>query len=167
MTDEFQVSMDVLKLQMMVDSWRQNSYVSASSVSSYMKAIELANYLNTHLPFKLCIVDKVDGHCFRIHLPSGQLISVSIPPDCNKGLTMEKINTWRIIYETALIKDDNIIYNTEMGLGYSDVCRFWSKEELVEELVRVNSIISKKNKKEAAKNARKKANRLLRLQSKN
>ena len=167
MTDEFQVSMDVLKLQMMVDSWRQNSYVSASSVSSYMKAIELANYLNTHLPFKLCIVDKVDGHCFRIHLPSGQLISVSIPPDCNKGLTMEKINTWRIIYETALIKDDNVIYNTKMGLGYSDVCRFWSKEELVEELVRVNSIISKKNKKEAAKNARKKANRLLRLQSKN
>ena len=167
MTDEFQVSMDVLKLQMMVDSWRQNSYVSASSVSSYMKAIELANYLNTHLPFKLCIVDKVDGHCFRIHLPSGQLISVSIPPDCNKGLTMEKINTWRIIYETALIKDDNVIYNTKMGLGYSDVCRFWSKEELGEELVRVNSIISKKNKKETAKNARKKANRLLRLQSKN
>ena len=167
MTDEYQVSMDVLKLQMMVDGWRQNSYVSASSVASYMKAIELANYLNTHLPFKLCIVKKIDGHCFRIHLPSGQVISVSIPPDCNKGLTMEKINTWRIIYETALIKDDNVIYNTKMGLGYTDVCRFWSKEELVEELVRVNSIISKKNKTEAAKNARKKANRLLRLQSEN
>jgi len=167
MTDEFQLSMDVLKLQIMVDGWRQNSYVSASSVASYMKAIELANYLNTHLPFKLCIVDEVKGHCFRIHLPSGQIISVSIPMDCNKGLTMENINTWRIIYETALIKDDKVIYNTKMSLGYTDVCRFWSKEKLVEELVRVNSIISKKNKKEAAKNARKKANRLLRLQNEN
>ena len=83
------------------------------------------------------------GHFFRIRFPEIlkenplgiNAISCSVPPDCNKNLK------YGITYETALISDDQIVYNND--LGYDDIRRFSTVEEMIKEVLRVTEEVEK------------------------
>jgi len=95
----------------------------------------LANTLRKSTNFS--ITDDITHHCFRIILPSGQVVSVSVPPDANERLTMETLGS--AVFETALVGNDgNLMYSDE--LGYEDIQRFFSHADVCEELNRVNSL---------------------------
>ena len=65
-------------------------------------------------------------HCFRIVLRGRPFqLSVSCPPDVSYPC-----------FETALMNaEGQIIYNEE--LGYDDICRFGTAEEVLEEILRL------------------------------
>ena len=89
----------------------------------------LREYTNIDVP------DKITHHCFRITLQSGQVVSVSVPPDANAHLTMENLES--TVFETALVGNDgHLMYSKE--LGYDDIQRFYSHVEVWIELNRVN-----------------------------
>ena len=56
--------------------------------------------------------------CFHIPLTNGYVLSVSIPSDKNRNLA-HGLEIDSIMVETALLKDNELIYDNE--LGYSDV----------------------------------------------
>jgi len=76
-------------------------------------------------------------HCFRYLLPKGNSfgvvkISISVPPLSNNG------TQW--VYETALVGADNhFVYNKE--LGYPDVRQFFSRNDVVKEVLRVQDLV--------------------------
>ena len=82
--------------------------------------------------------------CFRIglpkHLQNNSLgiiaISCSVPPDCNRYL-----DEYGVIYETALFDNHRIVYND--NIGYDDVNRFSTIDEVIEEVLRVTEEIEK------------------------
>ncbi len=77
-----------------------------------------------------------DFHAFRIRLgDSGLTLSVSIPT-CVSGNRIEDGGVPNVI-ETALMKDGNITYDTMEE--YSDVCQFYSFDDLVAELRRLSA----------------------------
>jgi hypothetical protein len=99
-----------------------------------------ANYAHSVLSnHKLnnCVVLDTFGWCFRILLPLNGIlkaISVSIPPDANKGISRN--HHTKPIYETALIGfNDEIIYNK--GLFYNDVKQFDSIHDVADEVKRI------------------------------
>ena len=88
----------------------------------------LREYTNIDVPAK------ITHHCFRITLPSGQVVSVSVPPDANAHLTMETLES--AVFETALVGNDgHLTYSKE--LGYDDIQRFYSQAEVFNELIRL------------------------------
>jgi len=88
----------------------------------------LREYTNIDVP------DKITHHCFRITLSSGQVVSVSVPPDANAHLTMENLES--AVFETALVGNDgHLKYSKE--LGYDDIQRFYSQAEVLDELIRL------------------------------
>ena len=94
-----------------------------------------------HYSTNFTIPCDITGHCFRITLPSGQVVSVSVPPDVNLNLTEKTLES--AVFETALFgKDGNIMYSDE--LGYEDIQRFFSHEDVCEELKRINSLTLRK-----------------------
>ena len=76
-------------------------------------------------------------NCFRYLLPKDNSfdvaeISISVPPLSNNG------TQW--VYETALIGVDNrFVYNKE--LGYPDVRQFFSSNDVVKEVLRVQELV--------------------------
>ena len=114
--------------------------------------IDIDNFMNTmamckHIAFRtytaLSLPDeykkmRITGHCFRVLLPKNDVvkaISCSIPPDANRRSN-------DIVYETILFgHDDDIIYVDH--LGYDDIKRFNTVEEVAEEIVSVYENIKK------------------------
>ena len=76
-------------------------------------------------------------NCFRYLLPKDNSfgvaeISISVPPLSNNG------TQW--VYEIALIGVDNrFVYNKE--LGYPDVRQFFSRNDVVKEVLRVQELV--------------------------
>lgn len=106
----------------------------------YKQAVLLALYLTKNKQnhnFEFTFEEpEVTAFCFKVILPSGQKISISVPPDANKSLARGGSPT----FETALFEDDKLVYSEQLGLDYSDVCRFMSHQEVLDELIRVNDI---------------------------
>jgi len=76
--------------------------------------------------------DAVDFFCFRVGIRGSDFsISISFPPDMMFGK-----------YETALFKNDDLIYKEEWG--YHDIKRFDSFYDLLEELNNIHDFIQKK-----------------------
>ena len=78
-----------------------------------------------------------ESHCFRVKFSNriGNVygISISYPSDI-----YENKNGYPTIIETALIDtEDQLCYVEE--LGYYDVCRFDSVDDIVEEILRISS----------------------------
>jgi len=117
--------------------------------------INIDDFMNTmamckHIAFKTCIAlslpeeykkTRITGHCFRVLLPKNDVvkaISCSIPPDANRRIMLGN----DIVYETILFgHDDDIIYVDH--LGYEDIKRFNTVEEVAEEIVSVYENIKK------------------------
>lgn len=117
--------------------------------------IDIDNFMNTmamckHIAFRtytaLSLPDeykkmRITGHCFRVLLPKNDVvkaISCSIPPDANRRI----LSGNDIVYETILFgHDDDIIYVDH--LGYEDIKRFDTVEEVAEEIVSVYENIKK------------------------
>ena len=76
--------------------------------------------------------------CFRLHFPSGKRVfglSISIPTDACGNLG-DSASGYPETIEIALIdKNDLLVYNED--LGYEDVCRFNSDEEVEKEILRL------------------------------
>lgn len=87
-------------------------------------------------------------HCFRVYFvnpPRGfqnvSGISISFPPDAmgNRGSQSGDPEQPTTI-ETALIQpSEELCYNSE--LGYHDVCRFDSADQIVEEIIRISQFV--------------------------
>jgi hypothetical protein len=117
--------------------------------------IYIDDFMNTmamckHIALKTCIAlslpeeykkTQITGHCFRVLLPKNddvKAISCSIPPDVNRRI----LSGNDIVYETILFgHDDDIIYVDH--LGYDDIKRFNTVEEVAEEIVSVYENIKK------------------------
>ena len=67
-------------------------------------------------------------------------VSISVPPDAMGNRGAEYDEGEPSTFETALIKDGELVYVDE--LGYEDVQRFSSTEELIAELERLHNSIS-------------------------
>ena len=78
---------------------------------------------------------QLTGHCFRVLLPPNKVvkaISCSIPPDANRRI----LEFRDPVYETILFgHNDRIIYIDH--LGYDDIKRFDTVEEVTEEIISV------------------------------
>lgn len=90
------------------------------------------------------------SQCFRIRFPNQternwQGVSVALPSDVNKHMSAGDFT-----YETILIAssesssardpiaEGKLVYNA--SIGYEDVCRFCTREEVWEELVRLSKV---------------------------
>ncbi len=88
-----------------------------------------------------------NGYCFRVIFKSpknlAHAISISYPPDAygNKGVEYNQPEIATTI-ETALIDSTNNLFYLDK-LGYSDVLRFDTPEEIVEEILRVGNYVCK------------------------
>ena len=91
------------------------------------------------------------GFNFKLMVPKNPMIdsiSVSIPPDANRSISEKELDAsdlenvdW-IVFETALFKDDEIIYSNREGFyGEVGIARFWSLNELIDEINRVKKLI--------------------------
>ena len=106
--------------------------VQTCTAAVNLLANTLREQTNIHVP------PKITDYYFRITLQSGQVMSVSVPPDANESLTMETLGS--AVFETALVGNDgNLMYSDE--LGYEDIQRFFSRTDVCEELNRVNDVI--------------------------
>lgn len=86
-----------------------------------------------------------DAHCFRVSLPfpyPSSHISVSVPPDAYGNRGDDYNEGVPSTYETVLFNNEKLVYNE--SVGYDDVRRFESTDELVEELVRVSQLYPQK-----------------------
>lgn len=110
------------------------------------------------IAFLTCMEMRVKGHKsiistgfnFKLMVPDNPMIdfiSVSIPPDANRNISEKELNAgdlekvdW-IVYETALFKNDEIIYSDKDGFYEDGIARFWSLNELAEEISRVKKLI--------------------------
>lgn len=90
--------------------------------------------LKDELPPSLKIINLEDSYCFRIEGFRGKyfnLLSVSYPPDA-MGNRTEDQNEYPETIETAIFKDNEIVYIEEFG--YEDVKRFYNVEDLLKEI---------------------------------
>lgn len=79
--------------------------------------------------------------CFRIPLSNGHELSVSIPSDKNRNLALTDSDEL-ITVETALFRNNKLIYNGE--LGYSDVCiHDFDAQAILAEYERLQVLLSK------------------------
>lgn len=95
-----------------------------------------------------------NSHCFKVSLPfpyPSNYISVSVPPNAYGNRGDEYGEGVPSTYETALFNNGELVYNDDVG--YEDICRFESNEDLVEELVRLSRLYPEKCK-EVAENFR-------------
>lgn len=105
-------------------------------------------YLCKTLDARYVIDRPVQGcWCFRITLPSGAPVfrmSVSVPPDAHGNRVQDFAKDVKYVpstYETALIgADDKLVYID--SLGYWDVERFSSLDELVKEIKRIGDVVT-------------------------
>ena len=92
------------------------------------RAKELFKFLQTNSrPEVFTLPEKVGEHyCFHITFAHGLFrLSMSSPPDASYAC-----------FETALFDNENNFMNNE-ELGYEDVCRFDTMEEILEEILRL------------------------------
>lgn len=81
--------------------------------------------------------------CFRIQLRNGYALSVTIPADKNRRISPTS-TVDRITVETALLKDDELVYNDE--LGYSDVrCHDFGSAIILNEYERLMALLAERN----------------------
>jgi hypothetical protein len=86
------------------------------------KAKNCYNQLKAHGDPRFVLPESVDFFCFRVLLKDSKYsISISFPLDMMIGN-----------YETALIKNNELVYKSEWG--YHDIKRFMSFSELLQEL---------------------------------
>ena len=79
-----------------------------------------------------------ETYCFRAKLVNGRGISIAVPPDAmgNRG---DRFNEGvPSTYEIALYENGNVIYNE--SIGYEDICRFYTIEDIVKELQRLSNV---------------------------
>jgi len=108
----------------------------ANTVACYKAAVELATYLhnaNANANESIILENSVvKSSCFHLLLQTEQKLSIAVPSDANQYCSGEPN-----IFEIALMSGDELIYNPD--LGYHDVCRFTTHEEVFDELVRINT----------------------------
>jgi len=104
----------------------------ANNVACYKAAVELDTYLRNVNSKNSIILEfsVVKSSCFHILLQTEQKLSIAVPSDANQYCSGKPD-----IFEIALMSGDELIYNSE--LGYDDVCRFTTHEEVFDELVRI------------------------------
>lgn len=104
-----------------------------------IKAIEIYNELkNRELKDFIFLAPETKHHCFRINFPKEhylEQISISVPHDDCGNRGNEYNEGIPSTYEIALIKNDDIYYDDE--IGYDSVCRFFSVDEIVDEINRL------------------------------
>jgi hypothetical protein len=80
--------------------------------------------------------------CFRIPLVNGYALSVSVPSDKNRFLKLTDDYN-EVTVETALFKDNKLIYDDE--LGYSDVlCHYGDANEILAEYTRLMHMLAER-----------------------
>lgn len=106
----------------------------ANNVACYKAAVELDTYLRNVNSKNSIILEfsVVKSSCFHILLQTEQKLSIAVPSDANQYCSGKPD-----IFEIALMSGNELIYNPE--LGYDDVCRFTTHEEVFDELVRINT----------------------------
>ncbi len=110
---------------------------------NFLQCIEQSNILYEQVANALknnanvTIKNNKNVHTFRVYITVGgpsktfDGISVSVPLDANQfGRD--------VVYETALLKDDNLVYVDEYG--YNDIKRFETVAEIVSEINRLIKI---------------------------
>jgi len=104
----------------------------ANNVACYKAAVELDTYLRNVNSKNSIILEfsVVKSSCFHILLQTEQKLSIAVPSDANQYCSGKPD-----IFEIALMSGDELIYIPE--LGYDDVCRFTTHEEVFDELVRI------------------------------
>jgi hypothetical protein len=89
------------------------------------------------------------GFNFKLLVPDNPIIdyiSVSIPTDANRGIS-KQLNGRDfkdvdfITYETALFKDGEIIYSNKDGFYEEGIARFFSLNDLSDEINRLKELI--------------------------
>ena len=115
-----------------------NSRMMASNVSCYITAFNLWRYLSTSSSIRdigIMFESPPEGYCFRIRFPENSVfyeLSISVPPDASIGGSEA--------LETALFDNrGNLTYNED--LGYEDICRFFSNEEVESEILRLAALV--------------------------
>jgi len=91
----------------------------------------------------ITIPEKPPSHyCFRVNNPKTSLIpiiSVSVPPDACGNRGKEYNEGEPSTFEFALVDGNNgLMYDS--SIGYSDICRFYTMDEIITELVRLSNI---------------------------
>ena len=81
-----------------------------------------------------------DSYCFHVLTPL-RGISVAVPPDANRWRLMKNGGIPNI-YEIALLDEDNKGLKYDESLGYEDICRFDSPDEIIAEIVRLSTAVS-------------------------
>lgn len=89
------------------------------------------------------------GFNFHIKLPDDsriKMMSCCVPPDLNQDIYKKLLQShndrsvFNMIFETALLGSDGVVYDE--SLGYNDVLRFNSIEEVADEVKRVATALS-------------------------
>jgi len=101
----------------------------------------LFDEIKDKLPENLEAINFPRSFVFRIKGFGGDfdMLSVSYPPDAMGNRDEDNVEIPETI-EMALVLNDKLIYIEE--LGYSDVCRFFDTEELIEEINRLHILTS-------------------------
>ena len=129
------------RVDMIMSMMSQGNNQMGSNVDCYLRAFELWNYLANSPSLRnagLTFESPPEGYCFRIQFPANCVayeLSISVPTDAfgNRGETASGLPE---TFETALFgNDDNLIYNED--LGYDDICRFYSNEEVESDILRL------------------------------
>lgn len=84
-----------------------------------------------------------ESHCFRVTLnvrgfPQVRGLSISYPPDAMGNRGDQYNEGFPSTIETALIGETAQLYYNA-SLGYEDICRFSSTDELVDEILRLTA----------------------------
>ena len=132
------------RMDMMMSMMRVGSSGRCGShVDCYRRAFALWRFLTTRSSLEnlgLTFESPPDSFCFRIRFPGNCLVyelSISVPTDAmgNRG---DSQSGFPETLETALFDcNDDLIYNEE--LGYGDICRFSSNEEVEIEILRLSA----------------------------
>ena len=81
-----------------------------------------------------------DSYCFHVLTPL-RGISVAVPPDANRWRVVDEGGIPNI-YEIALLDDECKGLKYDESLGYEDICRFDSPDEIIAEIVRLSTAVS-------------------------
>jgi hypothetical protein len=117
-----------------------------STPACVKRASELCAFLDFELrkisTVKVVKRDDEPSFCFRIYFQGNQDacfngVSVSVPPDVFGNREGEAVET----FETLLLLGDELIYVDE--IGYCDVQRFHSMNSVLNEILRLNSVLNK------------------------